>query len=298
MLTRSTACAFCLAIVWLGTTLTYAQNPGRPPIAKQGFMRAIGIGGLSEAELISFVNDRGVAFVLTPEERDTVLKAGHTQKLFDALTASYRGPNLRPLAPAVGPPATEEELLGWLRDGCDEESVEKAVAARGVGFPITAGLLTEVQQRGAYKGLVEWLHSRRLEAAKAALLTPAEPGPAPAPAPVKLPEPKPESPAPVVAGKAPEPPPVAPAGEPELYVVRRVKPVYPPDAKRGLSGAVRLKVLVNADGRVEQVNPIEGHPVLAAAAENAVRRWIYEPPTLHGKPSQVETVVKITFKAP
>jgi TonB family protein len=297
---RILVCAVCLAVAMFGAEASHAQSPGRPPIAKQGFLRAIGIGGLSEAELISFVTDRGVAFVLTPEERETVLKAGHTQKLFDALTESYRGPKLRPLAPNAGPPATQDELLAWLRDGCDEDSIEKAVSTRGVSFPVTADLLGEVEKRGARKSLVEWLQSKRLEAAKAALLTPAEPVPA------KEPETKPPTPVPAPAPMVAVAPPVTPVPEPpaapeeeaELYVMRRVKPVYPADAKRGLSGAVRLKVLVNADGRVEQVNPIEGHPILAAAAEQAVRRWIYEPPTLNGKPSQVETVVKITFKAP
>ena len=330
---RITTCAFFIACALTGAAPVLAQNQDRPPIAKQGFLRAISIGGLSEAELISFVSDRGVAFVLTPEERATVAKAGHTQKLFDAITESYRGPKLRPTAPNAGPPASQEELLGWLRDGCEEESIERAVGSRGVAFPITAALLDEVQKRGARKSLVEWLQGKRLEEAKAALLTPAEPVTAPQPDPKPPvvtpapPAPQPvliatstPPPAPVLAAAAvapavtpavvqpPAPPsagpatseatPAEPAEEPELYVMRRVKPVYPADAKHGLSGAVRLKVLVNADGRVESVNPIEGHPILAAAAEQAVRRWIYEPPTLHGRPSQVETVVKVTFKAP
>lgn len=61
-------------------------------------------------------------------------------------------------------------------------------------------------------------------------------------------------------------------------VTRRVEPQYPELAKRmNASGTVRLQVIVAKDGSVTGVTVLGGHPLLAAAAENAVRKWRYEP---------------------
>jgi outer membrane biosynthesis protein TonB len=43
-----------------------------------------------------------------------------------------------------------------------------------------------------------------------------------------------------------------------------------------LEGIVKVEALVAADGSVETVDVKGGHPVLAQAAANAVRRWKWE----------------------
>ncbi len=76
-----------------------------------------------------------------------------------------------------------------------------------------------------------------------------------------------------------------------------VKPKYPAQAKQQkIEGWVWLHVLVNEEGRVEDLNVISGHPLLAEAAAEAVRQWRYEPRQLsNGQPVKVATVVKVVF---
>ena len=61
-------------------------------------------------------------------------------------------------------------------------------------------------------------------------------------------------------------------------ITKRVEPVYPPIAKQArLTGTVRLVFDVTAEGAVKNVRTTGGNPVLASAAEEAVRLWKYEP---------------------
>ncbi len=50
-----------------------------------------------------------------------------------------------------------------------------------------------------------------------------------------------------------------------------------------------------AEGRVEDVRVISGHPLLVQAAGEAVRQWIYQPTLLNGQPVQVLTTVDVNF---
>lgn len=68
-------------------------------------------------------------------------------------------------------------------------------------------------------------------------------------------------------------------------------PDYPDIAKSmGLKGTVQLQAIVKPDGTVREVHVLGGHPMLAVAAEQAVRRWRYSP----ANRETVETV-KIVF---
>ena len=54
--------------------------------------------------------------------------------------------------------------------------------------------------------------------------------------------------------------------------------MYPELAKRvNASGTVRLEVEVAPNGEVKNVKPLGGHPLLIPAAEDAMRKWKYEP---------------------
>jgi TonB family protein len=58
----------------------------------------------------------------------------------------------------------------------------------------------------------------------------------------------------------------------------RVAPVYPEIAKRmHLFGEVKVEVTVDADGKVTAVRTIDGAHILSVAAEEAVRKWKFEP---------------------
>jgi TonB family protein len=73
----------------------------------------------------------------------------------------------------------------------------------------------------------------------------------------------------------------APAQEPSTgarKVVTRVTPQYPNIARRmSIQGNVRVDVLVAPNGAVRAVEVKGGHPVLADAAQNALRQWKWEP---------------------
>jgi TonB family protein len=61
-------------------------------------------------------------------------------------------------------------------------------------------------------------------------------------------------------------------------IVIRSAPAYPALARSmALQGVVRVEALVAPDGSVKEVAIKGGHPVLAQAAVNTVRRWRWEP---------------------
>jgi protein TonB len=100
---------------------------------------------------------------------------------------------------------------------------------------------------------------------------------------------------PVVPGK----PLQVSTGAQEGRLIHRVEPRYPEIAKRtGRGGTVRLSVLVSTDGNVKKVKLIEGSPMFAMAAQEAVSQWKYRPFMLDGKPTEVETEVIVKFSNP
>ncbi|MFB3825797.1 MAG: TonB family protein [Bryobacteraceae bacterium] len=85
----------------------------------------------------------------------------------------------------------------------------------------------------------------------------------------------------------------------ERKLVRRVEAQYPPLAKQArIQGAVRLSVVVGAEGRVTNIGVLSGHPLLVPAALDAVRQWEYAPTLLNGNPVDVLTEVEVPFTLP
>lgn len=63
-------------------------------------------------------------------------------------------------------------------------------------------------------------------------------------------------------------------------VIERAVPAYPDLARRmNLRGSVRLELSVLPSGTVKSTKVLGGNPVLAQAAQEAVRRWKYETAT-------------------
>jgi periplasmic protein TonB len=65
--------------------------------------------------------------------------------------------------------------------------------------------------------------------------------------------------------------------------------------KARLQGTVLLHAVISKEGRIENLQLIEGHPMLVEAAINAVRQWQYKPYLLSGEPVEVETTVSVNF---
>jgi protein TonB len=74
------------------------------------------------------------------------------------------------------------------------------------------------------------------------------------------------------------------------------RPEYPPLAKMArIQGVVRMEIVVNKDGSVQDIKVITGHPLLVKAAIEAVSRWRYQPTLLEGQPVEVLTEVEQKF---
>ena len=60
-------------------------------------------------------------------------------------------------------------------------------------------------------------------------------------------------------------------------VKTQVAPVYPELARRmGIAGVVKIEVRVDKTGAVKETKLVGGHPVLANAALEAIKKWRYE----------------------
>lgn len=71
-------------------------------------------------------------------------------------------------------------------------------------------------------------------------------------------------------------------------------PAYPELARRArIQGVVVLQVKVRTDGSVEVTKVLEGEPVLADAAKDAVQRWRARPALING--TKVETISTVKF---
>jgi protein TonB len=82
-------------------------------------------------------------------------------------------------------------------------------------------------------------------------------------------------------------------------VVKRVEPLYPPQAvQQKLDGIVVLQVHVARDGTVRDVKLVRGYFVLGRAAFDAVKQWRFRPYTLNGKAIDFQTSVTVSFKLP
>jgi TonB family protein len=82
-------------------------------------------------------------------------------------------------------------------------------------------------------------------------------------------------------------------------LIHRVDPQYPPDASaRHIQGLVALDIQIGADGAVHNIAVVEGDPVLAEAAVQAVRQWRYQPYSVDGRPVEMQTRITIRFTLP
>lgn len=82
-------------------------------------------------------------------------------------------------------------------------------------------------------------------------------------------------------------------------LTKRVNPIYPTMARnQKVEGQVKLQVSISATGAVTDVKTLSGSPLLAPAAEEAVRKWQYKPEVLDGRPVPSQADVTINFALP
>ena len=85
----------------------------------------------------------------------------------------------------------------------------------------------------------------------------------------------------------------------EARLLRRTEPIYPTEALAAhRSGNVVLEVQVAEDGSVSDIHTLNGDPLLAAAAADAIRNWRYQPYRRRDRPSPFQTDVTMSFTLP
>lgn len=82
-------------------------------------------------------------------------------------------------------------------------------------------------------------------------------------------------------------------------LIHRVEPKYPESAKvQHIEGPVVLDAQVLGDGTVGNIAIVQGHPLLAEAATEAVKQWKFEPSMVDGKPVDRQERITVRFTLP
>ena len=81
----------------------------------------------------------------------------------------------------------------------------------------------------------------------------------------------------LIGGWAATSAPLASGQEIERKTKSKVTPVYPELARRmNITGVVKVQITVAANGSIKNTKLVGGHPVLANAALDAVKKWRFE----------------------
>ncbi|MFZ1156973.1 MAG: energy transducer TonB [Candidatus Sulfotelmatobacter sp.] len=80
-------------------------------------------------------------------------------------------------------------------------------------------------------------------------------------------------------------------------LIQKVEPAYPAIARAArIQGEVVLAAVISKNGEIQNLTLVSGHPMLTAAALEAVKQWRYRPFLLNGEPVEVETTIIVTFQ--
>jgi TonB family protein len=82
----------------------------------------------------------------------------------------------------------------------------------------------------------------------------------------------------------------------QAKLIRQPKPVYPPLARQArVEGTVKLDAIIAKDGTVQDLKVVSGDPLLAPAALEAVKQWVYSPTKVNGEFVEVATQIDVNF---
>jgi hypothetical protein len=93
---------FCLVLLSILAAFVSAQQAATKLISEKGLEDALRIGGLSQGELVSQIEKRGVDFTVTPDVEKRLRAAGASDEVIAAVRVNYRGGSSTP-APAPAP---------------------------------------------------------------------------------------------------------------------------------------------------------------------------------------------------
>jgi protein TonB len=111
------------------------------------------------------------------------------------------------------------------------------------------------------------------------------------------PPPPPPRPRPVKAVAKAGPIPMPEEATPPKPLPGNAAPAYPEEARTsGVEGEVYLKIVINEDGSVGDIEVKKGEEPFVSAAVAAVKAWKYTPALLDGKPITIYRIIKVPFK--
>ena len=83
---------------------------------------------------------------------------------------------------------------------------------------------------------------------------------------------------------------------PASIVTRSVQPDYPMLARQmRVQGSVILQALIGRDGLIQDLRVLSGPPILANAAEEAVRQWHFKPHYVGAQPVETRASITVNF---
>ncbi|MGB8439973.1 MAG: energy transducer TonB, partial [Candidatus Acidiferrales bacterium] len=95
------------------------------------------------------------------------------------------------------------------------------------------------------------------------------------------------------------PPPANSQRRSDCYLLYRVEPLYPREAKaHHIEGTVTIHLQIGTDGRVQNLRELSGPSLLVPAALDAAREWRFIPALVDGQAVEAEKDVNIVFQLP
>ena len=80
-------------------------------------------------------------------------------------------------------------------------------------------------------------------------------------------------------------------------LIIQLRPRYPAMATRArIQGAVILEAIISAQGSVENLRVVTGHPLLIQSTLDAVNQWRYKRTVLNGVPVEVITRITVRYR--
>jgi periplasmic protein TonB len=74
-----------------------------------------------------------------------------------------------------------------------------------------------------------------------------------------------------------------------------IPPITPLAKQARIQGTVRFTAVIGKDGTIQNLQLVNGHPLLVQAAQDAVKQWLYKPTLLNGEPVEVITTIDVNF---
>jgi periplasmic protein TonB len=79
-------------------------------------------------------------------------------------------------------------------------------------------------------------------------------------------------------------------------LIKKAPPKYPEKARhQRIQGPAVLQAIINREGKIVELTPVSGDPLLTSSAMKTVKKWRYKPYLLNGQPVEVETTVQVNF---